>query len=64
VPANWAQCVGQLLSATSYQALFFLLGNKFGGDGQTTFAVPNLRGKEPGPSTGYFIALAGEFPQF
>ena len=44
------------------QALFALLGTNFGGDGRTTFALPDLRGKEPVPSTQYCIALQGIFP--
>lgn len=64
VPANWARCDGQLLSIASYMALASLVGTKFGGDGRTTFGVPDLRGKAPGANMGYFIALAGDFPQF
>lgn len=42
-PANWALCDGRLLSISTYQALFTLLGTTFGGDGVTTFALPDLR---------------------
>ena len=46
-PSGWAQCNGQLLSIAQYQALFSLIGTTYGGDGQTTFAVPNLQGRTP-----------------
>ena len=44
-PRGWAQCDGQILSISSYQALFALLGTTYGGDGRTTFALPDLRGR-------------------
>lgn len=43
-PVGWLVCNGATLSITSYQALFTLMGNAFGGDGVTTFAIPDLRG--------------------
>jgi microcystin-dependent protein len=46
-PVNWALCNGQTLQINQYQALFALLGNSFGGDGKTTFALPDLRGRVP-----------------
>lgn len=46
-PKSWAQCNGQLLPINQNQALFSLLGTTFGGNGQTTFALPDLRGKVP-----------------
>ncbi|PXY44930.1 phage tail protein [Flavobacterium hydrophilum] len=46
-PKGWAQCNGQFLPINQNQALFSLLGTTFGGNGQTTFALPNLRGKTP-----------------
>lgn len=61
-PRNWAFCRGQLLSIAQNQALFSLLGTTFGGNGQTTFALPNLQGAQPIPGTEYFIALQGVFP--
>lgn len=45
VPRNWAQCQGQLLQISQWQALFSLLGTTYGGDGQRTFALPDLRGR-------------------
>lgn len=46
-PRGWAQCSGQLLPISSNQALFSLLGTIYGGDGRTTFALPDLRGRVP-----------------
>lgn len=44
-PKGWAQCNGQLLSIQQNQALFSILGTTYGGNGQTTFGLPNLQGK-------------------
>ena len=44
-PRNWANCDGQLLPINSYQALFSLIGTIYGGDGRTTFALPDMRGR-------------------
>ena len=44
-PRGWALCEGQLINIASYTALFSLLGTTFGGDGETTFALPDLRGR-------------------
>lgn len=46
-PANWALCNGQLLPISHYTALFSILGTTFGGDGKTTFGLPNLQGSAP-----------------
>jgi microcystin-dependent protein len=61
-PRDWTSCEGQLLSISQHTALFSLLGTQFGGDGRTTFALPDLRGKEPAPHTRYFIAMSGVYP--
>ena len=45
VPYGWAACNGQLLSVSQYQSLFALIGTTFGGDGATTFGVPDLRAR-------------------
>jgi microcystin-dependent protein len=47
VPKGWAMCNGQLLPINQNQALFSLLGITYGGNGQTTFALPDLRGRVP-----------------
>ena len=44
-PRLWAQCDGQLLPIAQNQALFSLLGTQYGGDGRTTFGLPDLRGR-------------------
>ena len=44
-PRGWAQCNGQLLSINENSALFSLLGTTYGGDGRTTFALPDMRGR-------------------
>ena len=46
-PRGWALCDGQLLAISSNQALFSLLGTTFGGDGRTTFGLPEMRGRVP-----------------
>lgn len=46
-PKGWAQCNGQLLPINQNQALFSLLGTQFGGNGQTTFALPDMRSRIP-----------------
>ncbi len=46
-PKNWALCNGQPLPINQNQALFSLLGTTYGGNGQTTFALPNLQGRMP-----------------
>lgn len=59
-PSGWLYCHGQLLSIAENDALYFLLRNKFGGDGQTTFALPDLRNAAP-PEYHYCIATKGYF---
>src|SRR5512141_641934 len=46
-PKGWAMCNGQLLPINQNQALFALLGTTYGGNGVTTFALPDLRGRTP-----------------
>ncbi|MGQ2980998.1 MAG: phage tail protein [Polaromonas sp.] len=46
-PLGWQFCNGQLLSIADYDVLFTLIGTTYGGDGQQTFAVPDLRGRVP-----------------
>lgn len=46
-PKGWAMCDGQVLPINQNQALFSLLGTMYGGNGQTTFALPDLRGRTP-----------------
>ncbi|MDC0666534.1 phage tail protein [Nannocystis radixulma] len=60
-PRGWASCEGQLLPISQNAALFSLLGNTYGGDGRTTFALPKL---ESVPLAGlrYIIATEGVYP--
>lgn len=46
-PRGWAYCDGQLMSINANQALFSILGTTYGGDGRTTFGLPDLRGRSP-----------------
>lgn len=67
-PRNWAQCNGQILSVGQNQALFSLLGTNYGGDGSTTFGLPNLQGRVPlglgsGGGGNYNIGNAGGAPR-
>jgi microcystin-dependent protein len=62
-PAGWAFCNGQMLQILEYEALFQLIGTTYGGDGQTTFAVPDMRGRIPiqmGTSPAGITRLLGE----
>jgi len=46
-PRNWAYCNGQLLAISQNSALFSLYGTTYGGDGRTTFGLPNMQGRVP-----------------
>ena len=62
-PRGWALCDGQLLSISSNSALFSLLGTTYGGDGRTTFGLPDLRGRvslHPGTGPGLSTRRLGE----
>jgi len=62
-PKGWALCNGQLLSIAQNSALFSILGTTYGGNGQTTFALPDLRGRvpvHPGTGPGLSTYVAGE----
>lgn len=62
-PKNWALCNGQLLGIAQNQALFALLGTTFGGDGRTTFGLPNFQGRTPvgtGQGAGLSNVVLGE----
>jgi microcystin-dependent protein len=58
-PKGWAQCNGQLMPINQNQPLFALLGTTYGGNGQTTFALPDFRGR-----TGLSWGQQGTSPQF
>ncbi|WP_395050660.1 phage tail protein [Flavobacterium sp.] len=62
-PIGWAKCEGQLLSISQNTALFSLLGTTYGGNGQTTFALPDLRGSmaiQPGQGPGLSLIYLGQ----
>lgn len=68
-PRGWAFCEGQVLQISDNTALFSILGTSYGGDGRTTYALPNLENIKPkGQNIGskvelhYIIALRGVFP--
>jgi microcystin-dependent protein len=62
-PQGWALCNGQTLAISQYNALFALLGTTYGGNGSTTFNLPNLQGRVPvhqGTGAGLSTAVIGE----
>jgi microcystin-dependent protein len=72
-PTNWAFCHGQTLKIVEMQALYSILGTTYGGDGQTSFGLPNLVGKSPAEvaiefdgqsyvAGQYIICVKGFFP--
>ena len=59
-PRGWAFCDGQILPINQNQSLYSLLGTTYGGDGRTSFALPDLRGRtpvHPGNARGHSVAL-------
>jgi len=62
-PRGWALCDGQILAISDHSALFSILGTTYGGDGRTTFALPDLRGRgavHPGAGPGFSPIRLGE----
>lgn len=62
-PRDWAFCDGQLLAITQFTSLFSILGTTFGGDGRSTLALPNLKGRSPmgaGHGAGLTHSVLGE----
>lgn len=63
-PAGWMFCEGQLLPISEYETLFNLIGTTYGGDGQSTFALPDLRGRVPiHQGNGFILAETGGVEQ-
>ncbi|TLY30248.1 MAG: hypothetical protein E6K56_07090 [Ignavibacteria bacterium] len=59
-PTGWAFCDGQLMAISENDALFNLIGTTYGGDGQTTFALPNLQSRVPmHVGSGFTLAQTG-----
>ena len=69
VPRDWMECDGTALNIQQNNALFSLIGTQFGGDGRTTFKLPDLRNALPYPGAQgqkayvYCMAVAGLYPQ-
>jgi microcystin-dependent protein len=63
-PAGWMFCEGQLLPISENETLFNLIGTTYGGDGQSTFALPDLRGRVPmHMGNGFILAETGGVPE-
>ncbi len=58
-PHGWVPCDGKLRNVSDDDLLFQLIGTSYGGDGQSTYAVPNL---QPYQGVSFFISLYGAFP--
>ena len=61
-PPGWAVCDGTILPIRGNQALYSVMGSKFGCDGQTNFALPDLREHKPHKDLTYLIAMDGRYP--
>lgn len=61
-PRGWLKCDGQVMGVSTNTALFSLLGTQFGGNGITTFNLPDLRDASPIHGANYYIATTGIFP--
>ncbi len=63
-PQYWMECAGQTLQISAYQALYALLGTTFGGNGTTTFCLPDMRGASlfGNGIMKYYIAMQGIYP--
>ena len=68
-PRDWGLCEGQLMAISEYTALFSLISNAYGGDGEKTFKLPDLRSKASKSKDqgeiglAFYICLKGRFPQ-
>lgn len=68
VPEGWLECNGTMLSIMQFQALYSLIGTQFGGDGRTTFKLPDLTNALPSPGASgqkayvYCMATSGIYP--
>jgi len=61
-PMGTMLCDGRTLNVAPYQPLFALIGATYGGNGSTTFCIPNMLGQEPQPGLNYYIVTEGLFP--
>jgi len=65
-PSGWVQCCGQTMSISQNEVLYSIIGTAFGGDGRTTFQLPDLRGAVPLQLPvwmSYYICTSGMYPQ-
>jgi microcystin-dependent protein len=62
-PVGWQLCAGQLMPINQNVALFSVLGTTYGGNGETNFALPDLRSHTPVAGLNFIIAVQGTFPQ-
>ena len=58
-PRYGAECDGKVLTIKGNEALFSILGTQYGGDGKSTFALPNLHDREPNQGTRYIVCVVG-----
>lgn len=62
-PIGWTLCDGKELSINDNSGLYSLIGIKYGGNGTTTFKLPNLMDKNPNENVKYYICLMGAYPR-
>jgi microcystin-dependent protein len=62
-PSGWLLCDGSTRSISVYQPLYSLIGTKFGGNGSTTFCLPNLNASNLFGMAKYYIAYQGMYPE-
>ncbi len=62
IPQNWLCCDGAIYPAKDYDVLYHLIFNKYGGNPEQTFAVPDLMATQPHPAMRYCIATQGSWP--
>ena len=60
---TWMPCDGRMLVKDKYVVLWSLIRNAYGNDSEKSFALPDLRGKEPAEELQYYICVLGEFPE-
>jgi microcystin-dependent protein len=61
-PMGWMLCNGTIMQIMQNQALYSLIGNRFGGNGTSTFAIPNLTNDTPALGMNYYICIYGIYP--
>jgi microcystin-dependent protein len=61
-PIGWMSCQGQILNISQYSALYSLIGAQFGGNGSSTFGLPNLLNASPQTGMQFYICTSGIYP--